>query len=66
MIDFGRDYVETVNSNIEMFLADKPNKMNFDLSEAADKFPKFVEWIGAKGDIDKALAEFQVKHNASK
>ena len=64
-IDYARDYVETVNCNIKSFLSDKSNKMQFDLSEAEDKFPKFCDWINAKGDLAKAQAEFLIKHNAS-
>jgi hypothetical protein len=60
------DYCDTVNSNIELYLQDKPNKMEFNLETAKQDFPIFCARIGAKVNMDKALAEFDVRHNASK
>jgi hypothetical protein len=59
-----RMLVDTVNTNIEHFLTDKPHT-RFDLFEADNEFPKFCARIGAKGDIDSAVREFRVRHNAS-
>lgn len=59
------DYCETVNSNIEMFLKDKPRKMVFQLENAERDFRQFWQLIGAKGDLTKALGEFKVSYNAS-
>jgi hypothetical protein len=61
-----RDYCETVNRNIERFLADKPHAMRIELETAARDFPAFWSWIGAEGDLAAAVAEFGVKHNAAR
>jgi hypothetical protein len=60
-----RDYVETVTANIECFLADKPNRMAFQIENAKAEFPQFWESIGARGNLAAALAEFDVAYNAS-
>lgn len=59
------DYCDTVNSNIELFLKDKTNVMTFQLENAAHDFQLFWELIGAEGDREAALAEFERKHNAT-
>ncbi len=59
------DYCKTVNSNIACFLKDKPRKLNFQLEEARDHFPQFWEMIGAEGDYQKALMEWETTHNSS-
>lgn len=59
------DYIETVNTNIELFLRDKTHKMVFSLDNAGEDFKKFWEWIGAEGDLEKALREWEIKHNAT-
>ncbi|ERI50955.1 hypothetical protein N878_01560 [Pseudomonas sp. EGD-AK9] len=64
-LDFCVDYCETVNSNIEAFLKNKTHKMNFALERAAADFADFWERIGARGDLESALGQWQVRHNAS-
>ena len=59
------DYCDTVNSNIELFLKDKPDQMTFSLENAREDYRKFCEFIGAEGDLDAALSEFGVLYNAS-
>lgn len=59
------DYCDTVNSNIELFLKDKTKKMDFYLENAKQDFKEFWNLIGAKGDIDAALLEFDSSYNAS-
>lgn len=59
------DYCKTVNSNIELFLKDKPHKMNFALETGKNQFKEFWKWIDAKGDLQNALAEWDVAHNKS-
>jgi len=59
------DYCETVNSNIEAFLKDKPRKMQFGLETAKEDFPEFCRQIGAVVQMDAALSEFDIRHNAS-
>jgi predicted O-methyltransferase YrrM len=57
------DYYDTVTKNVEFFLRDKPNKMVFRLEEAQQDFPTFWHRIGAKGDLQSAMAEWSVSHN---
>lgn len=64
-LDFCVDYCETVNANIESFLRNKTHTMNFALERAGSDFVEFWERVGAQGDIDSALAQWQTKHNAS-
>jgi hypothetical protein len=59
------DYCDTVNSNIQMFLKDKTHRMDFRLENAREDFARFWEMIGAEGDFDAAIAEFDIRHNAS-
>ncbi len=58
------DYCDTANSNIVLFLNDKPNMMNFSLESAKKDFPVFWHRIGAEGDLDSALCEFDTPYNA--
>ncbi|MFT5697821.1 MAG: hypothetical protein ACI8ZB_000675 [Desulforhopalus sp.] len=57
------DYCKTVNSNIELFLKDKPHKMTIHLETAKVQFVDFWDWIGAEGNIEQALAEWDTDHN---
>lgn len=58
------DYCDTVNSNIELFLKDKTRKLEFNLENAKQDFKKFWDFIDAKGDLDSALAEFNIAYNS--
>lgn len=60
-----RHYVDTVNSNIELFLKDKTRKMEFRLESAEDDFREFWGHIGAEGDLSASLQEWSRKYNAS-
>lgn len=60
-----RDYCETVNKNIQMFLREKTRKMDFRLEDATLDFPVFCDLVGADIKIDDGLAEFSKKYNAS-
>ena len=60
------DYCDTVNSNIEQFLRDKPRALRFELERAQRDFPAFWSLVGAEGDLEAALAEFGEKHNATR
>ena len=64
-MDVCLDYCDTVNSNIEMFLKDKTKKMELYIENASQGFRTFWERIGAEGDIDAALSEFDIAYNAS-
>jgi len=59
------DYIATVESNIALFLRGKSRVMEFRLEHAKDHFRAFWDWIGAEGDQEKALAEWDTCHNAS-
>ena len=60
-----RDYVETVNANIAVFLRDKSRVMTVRLEHGKRDFGRFWEWVGADGDLELALAEWDTRHNAS-
>mgnify|MGYP001467614725 CR=1 FL=1 len=51
---------------MELFLKDKTHKIGVALETAEADFPRFWRAIGAEGDLDAALAEFRVPHNASR
>lgn len=59
------DYCHTVNSNISAFLRKKSRTMQFDIENGKEDFSRFWDLIGAQGNKDKALAEFDIRHNAS-
>jgi len=58
------DLVQTIDSNISAFLADKPKKMDFDMESAERDWATFWNAIGAEGDLEASLAEWRVSHNA--
>lgn len=58
-------YIDTVNSNIEHFMAGKPNIMTISLENIDVDFREFWIKIGAEGNLDNALKEFSIKHNPS-
>jgi hypothetical protein len=64
-MDMALDYVRTVNRNIVAFLRDKTHVMDVHLESARDDFRTFWDWIGAEGDLDAALAEWDVRHDAT-
>jgi len=59
------DYIETVESNIRFFLQDKPLQMKAQLATIKEDFEQFWQQIGAEGDLNVALAEFDVRYNQS-
>ncbi len=63
--DIAFDYVNTVESNIRLFLKDKTNKMDFKLENAKSDFSLFWQEIGANGNLNHALLEWNIRHNAS-
>jgi len=64
-LELARDYVDAAEANIRLFLKDKPRQLEVCLERAAQDFPRFWQAIGAQGDLDAALGEWQVRHNAS-
>jgi hypothetical protein len=63
--DLACDYIDTVEANIALFLKDKTRQMAFSLETAQADFTTFWRWIGAQGDLDAALAEWDSRYNAS-
>ena len=63
--DIAEDYIETVESNIKFFLRDKPNKIGVSVETVKKDFTEFWDMINAEGDLEKALKEWDTKHNAS-
>ena len=63
--DIAEDYIETVESNIKLFLRDKSKKINISIETVKTDFTKFWYMINAEGDLEKALDEWDTKHNAS-
>lgn len=66
MLEFCRDYVETVTQNICLFLRDKTFTMRMRLETIETDFSAFAEWIGAEGDMEAAQAELVIPHNATR
>ena len=64
--DMAADLVETITANITHFLRDKTRVMTVQVESIATDFPRFWHWIGAQGDLAAAMAEWQVRHNATK
>lgn len=60
-----RDYLDTVDGNIALFLRDKPRRMAFRLEHAEADFTAFWQAIEARGDLDAALLEWGTRYNAS-
>jgi hypothetical protein len=65
-MEFSLDLYDTINMNIETFLKDKSRKMDFALENAKDDFRIFWERVGAQGDLDKALGEWDRTYNKSR
>ena len=64
-IDLATDYIETVEANIELFLANKTEKMQFLLENAKADFQRFWKAINAQGNLDDALSHWDITYNAS-
>lgn len=64
--EYCEDFCDNVNTNIEVFLRNKSRKMTMHLETAADDFREFWDLVGARGDLDAALATWAVPHNATK
>ncbi|PVV10784.1 MAG: hypothetical protein B6D77_07805 [gamma proteobacterium symbiont of Ctena orbiculata] len=64
-LEIASDYMNTVSRNISLFLNGKDHIMMFNLENASSDFVDFWNWIGARGELDKALAAWQIRYNAS-
>ena len=61
--DLARFYVETVQSNIELFLKERTHHI-VHLEDGGKTFDEFLRIIDAKGDLDAARATWLKVHNA--
>lgn len=59
------DYIDTIESNISLFLKDKINKMIFRLDNPENDFENFWNKISAEGNLKSALKEWEINYNAS-
>lgn len=57
------DLVHTVTENIEAFLAGKSRVHHIDIASPETGFRAFWSDIGAEGDLEAALCEFERRHN---
>ena len=64
-LELAQDYIETIESNIALFLKDKTHTLEFSLENAEQDFRKFWTSINAQGDLEAALAEWNTSYNAS-
>ena len=64
-LKIARDYIDTVDTNIKLFLADKTHKMNFRLERAKEDFTRFCLCVDAQGNLQEAINQFDISHNAS-
>ena len=64
-LELAQDYIETIESNIALFLKDKTHTLEFSLENAEQDFKQFWELINAEGDIKAALTEWNTSYNAS-
>lgn len=60
------DYIETIESNVDLLWKDKDNTMVIRLEDITSDFKKFWNKIKAEGDLDRALDEFNKTYNKSK
>lgn len=63
--DLALDYLDTIQTNISLFLKDKSRKTSVSLESAKTDFPEFWKSVGAKGSLKKALLEFDIHYNSS-
>jgi len=60
------EMIDTITTNIQTFLKTKPRAMTMRVESMADDFPAFWHAIGAQGDLNAAMAEWSIRHNATK
>lgn len=64
-LDVALDCIETVESNIRLFLKNKRRTLNFQLENAKQDFKEFWDYIGAEGDYGNAVKEWEISYNRS-
>tara|TARA_Y100001970_G_C13989016_1_gene727214 strand:- start:248 stop:817 length:570 start_codon:yes stop_codon:yes gene_type:complete len=65
-VDICKDMIETIESNICLFLKDKTKTLEINLEKFKDDIPRFWNYINASGNLKVALKELEVKHNPTK
>jgi hypothetical protein len=65
-LEISLDYYDNVNKNINAFLKDKTHKMIFTLENASKDYRIFWDLIGAEGDLEAALQEWERQYNPSR
>jgi len=63
LIEVCRHYCRTVNANIRLFLKDKSKTMTVRLESAREDFREFWNRIGAIGNVESAVQEWDRRHN---
>jgi hypothetical protein len=56
-------FIDGITSSINLFLRDKTNMVRVDIDDPKKTFTEFWQLIEAEGDLEKALSEFDVRHN---
>jgi hypothetical protein len=64
-LELAHDYIDTVESNIALFLKDKTHTLPFSLENAERDFRRFWQDINAEGNLEAAQAEWKTSYNAS-
>lgn len=65
LLEVSEHYCKTVNENIRLFLKDKSMVMEFSLESAKSDFQRFWNLIGANGNFEKAVREWNQMYNAT-
>lgn len=60
-----RDYVDSVNSNIQAFMKGKSKTCSVRMEKISEDFPQFWSLSKAEGDLDRAMAEWATAYNKS-
>ena len=62
-LEICREYVDFITDKIDHFLLDKTNTISIRVEDIKEEFVQFWNSIGAKGDLDAALHEFDLHYN---
>jgi hypothetical protein len=63
--EIAMQYCRTIELNIGAFLKDKPRRMTMCVHEIQRPFKNFWDEIGAAGDVEAALREWDIRYNAT-
>jgi hypothetical protein len=65
LIELSIEYVNITNDNIRLFLKDKTKTCQIRMENFHEDFKTFWNLINANGNLESALEELTIKHNAS-